>query len=278
VQLEEARGTARRAGRGEGVEWLGRVGLVAQGVIYVLIGVLAAEVAIDGRDSSEQPDKTGALRLVADQPFGTWLLSVLGIGLAAFALWRVAQAVVDREGKGDDASGLATRAGYLAIGLVYAALAVLAFTIVLGGKQSAGGSGGSEQKATAGLLGLPLGRELVFAVAAGFLAAAGWNAYRALGGDLDKHLKTGEMSKAERKTAVAIGAVGYLARAAVFGLIATFLAKAALEFDPKQARSLDGALLELAQQPYGPVLLALVAAGLTAFGLWCVVQARYREL
>jgi len=154
---------------------------------------------------------------------------------------------------------------------------VLAIRIVVQGGGSAG-SGDTEKKAASGLIGLPLGRELVLAAAIGVLAAAGWNAYRALSGTLDKLLKTGEMSETERTTAVAIGAVGYLSRAVVFGLIALFLAKAALEYDPKEARSIDGALLALAEQPYGSVLLSIVAAGLAAFGLWCVVLARYGKV
>jgi len=264
----------RRAGGSEGVEWLGRTGLVAQGTIYALVALLAIQVALGGRDRSHAPDKQGALKLVADQPAGGWLLGALALGFVAYALWRFSQALVDRSNKGRDAKALAKRFGYFCIGAWYAVLAVLAVKVMLG----SGGSGGNEQQTTAGIFGWPLGRELVFGVAAGLFVAACWNVYRALSGKLDKHLRTHEMSDGERTTVVAIGGVGHLARGAVFGLIGVFFARAAIQFDPKEARGLDGALLELTQQPYGRLILGGVAVGLGSFGLWCVAQARYREV
>jgi hypothetical protein len=269
----------RRAGHGEEVEWLGRAGLLAQGAIYALIALLAIEVAVDGRDSSESPDREGALRLVANQRFGTWLLALLGLGFAAYALWRIAQALADREGKGGDAQGLATRAGYLAVGVWYAGLALLvAETLLESGGQAGPGSGGNAKERTAGLLGLPYGRQLVLAVAAGFLGAACWNVYRALSGKLRKRLRGARLSERGRRVAIAIGGAGHVARGVVFALIAWFLAKSAWEFDPDEARSLDGALLELARHDYGPLVLGTVAAGLMAFALWCAVQAFYRDV
>jgi len=271
---ETIRREGRRAGRSEGVEWLGRAGLVAQGIIYALVALLAIQVALWGRDRSHEPDKQGALKLVADQPAGGWLLGALALGFVAYALWRFAQAFVDRSGKGSDAKALGKRFGYFCVGAWYAVLAFLAVKVLLG----SGGSGGNEQQTTAGVFDWPLGRELIFAVAVGFFVAAGWNVYRALSGKLDKHLRTHEMSEGERTTVVAIGGVGHLARGAVFALIGLFFAKAAIQFDSKEARGLDGALLELTQQPYGRLILGGVAAGLAAFGLWCIAQARYREV
>jgi hypothetical protein len=277
MSVDSLRHQGRRAAHGESVEWLGRAGLVAQGAIYALVALLALQVAIDGRDSAQKPDKEGALKLVADQPAGNVLLVLLAIGFAAYALWRFAQSVADRDGKGMDAKGLAKRGGYLCLGLWYGALTVLTIQTLRDGGSSSGG-GQSEQETTAGVFGLPLGRELVFAAAGGFFVAAGWNVYRAFSGKLDKHLRTDEMGETERKTVVAIGAVGHIARGAVFGLIGVFLAKAAIEFDAGEAKGLDGALLELAGEPYGPALLGAVAVGLAAFALWCWAQARYRRV
>jgi Domain of Unknown Function (DUF1206) len=279
VSVDTLRSEGRRAAHGEGVEWLGRVGLVAQGVIYALVGLLALQVAIDGRDAAARPDKEGALQLVAEQPFGKVLLGALALGFAAYALWRFAQAFADREHKGSGAKGLAKRAGYMCLGAWYVALTGLTVATLResGGSGSSGG-GQSEQQTTAGVFELPLGRELVFAAAGGFLIAAGWNVYRALSGKLEKHLRTHELSESARKAVLSIGAVGHIARGVVFGLIGVFLGQAALEYDPQEARGLDGALYELARQPYGPALLAAVAVGLTAYALWCWAQARYRDV
>jgi len=275
--VDSLRHQGRRAAHGEGVGWLGRAGLVAQGAIYALVALLALQVAIDGRDSAQKPDKEGALKLVADQPAGNVLLVLLAIGFAAYALWRFAQAIADRAGKGTDAKALAKRAGYLCLGLWYGALTLLTIQTLRDGGSSSGG-GQSEQQTTAGVFDLPLGRELVYAAAGGFFVAAGWNVYRALSGKLEKHLRTDELGETELKTVLAVGAVGHIARGAVFGLIGIFLAKAAIEFDPKEAKGLDGALLELAGEPYGPAVLAAVAVGLAAFALWCWAQARYRRV
>jgi hypothetical protein len=279
VGVDTLRQKGRRVGRSEQVEWLGRTGLAAQGVIYALVAFLALQVAIDGRDAAARPDKEGALRLVADQPFGRWLLAALACGFAAYALWRLAQAFADREHKGGGAKALAKRVGYLCLGAWYGALTALTISTLRdpGGGSSSGG-GGKEQQTTADVFDLPLGRELVFAAAGGFFVAAGWNVYRALSGKLEDHLRVDELSETARKTVLAVGAVGSIARGAVFGLIGGFLAKAALEFDPQEARGLDGALYELARQPYGPGLLTGVAVGLAAFALWCWAQARYRDV
>jgi hypothetical protein len=274
VSVHALKTKGRRAGHSEEVEWLGRTGLVAQGAIYALLAVLALQVALDGRDSSAEPDKEGALQLVVEQPLGKVLLGLLAAGFAAYALWRLAQAMVDREGAGSGAKGVAKRFGYFCLGVWYGLLTALAVERLFGGA----GSTGNEQEKTAGVFGLPLGRELVLAAGAGFLVAAGWNIYRALGGELDEHLRTHEMGEAERKASLAVGGAGYLARGVVFGIIGLFLAKAALEYDPQEARGLDGALLELTQQPYGSALLAAVAVGLFAYALWSLVQARYRNV
>jgi hypothetical protein len=169
----------RRAGRSDQVEWLGRTGLVAQGAIYFLVAILAVQVALEGRDVSHKPDKEGALKLVADQPAGGWLLGLLALGFAAYALWRLSQAVLDRSGKGDDAKALGKRFGYFCIGAGYGVLTVLAVQTML---DSSSSSGGNEQQTTAGVLDAPLGRELVLAVAGGLLVAAGWNVYRGVSG------------------------------------------------------------------------------------------------
>lgn len=262
----------RRAGKSPWVERLGRLGLVAKGVLYAVIGVLAIQVALGGR--AESPDKGGALRTIAEQPFGKGLLVLLALGLAAYALWRLAQGILDRDSEGEGPKGLVKRAGALGKAGWYGTLCVLTVSTLVGN----GSGGGNEQKTTAGVFDRPGGRYLVYAAGLAFLGAAGFNGWRAVTGKFDKKLKKSEMSKAEEKAATGVGILGHLARFAIFGLIGAFLVRAAWEFDPKKARGLDGALLELAQQPYGGFLLGAVAVGLIAYALYCFVQARYRRI
>jgi len=264
----------RRAGQSPWVERLGRLGLVAKGVLYGVVGILAINVALGGREKS--PDKSGALQAIAEQPFGKGLLLLLALGLAGYALWRLAQGFLDRDNEGEDAKGLAKRGGAVAKAAWYFLLAGLTVDRIV---SSGGGSSGSnEQQTTAGVFDLPLGRYLVYGAGLAFLGAAAFNGYRAVTCKFNKKLKTGEMGEAEEKAATGVGILGHLARLVVFGLIGLFLLRAAWEFDSKEARGLDGALLELSQQSYGGLLLGAVAVGLLCYALYCFVQARYRRI
>ena len=163
----------------------------------------------------------------------------------------------------------------LARGVWYGALAVLTAERIV----SEGSGGGSkEQQTTAGVFDLPLGRYLVYAAGFAFLGVAAFNGYRAVTCKFEKKLKTAEMNDAEEAAATGVGVLGHLARAVVFTLIGVFLLRAAWEFDPKEARGLDGALMELSQQSYGGLLLGAVAVGLLAYALYCFVEARYRRI
>jgi hypothetical protein len=275
TELRHARVAAQRS---EGVDWLGRAGLVAQGVLYGLVAVLAIQVALEGRDTGERPDAKGALQLVAEQPVGPVLLAALGLGLAGYALWRIVEAVVDRDHVGSDWKGLAQRAAFFGLGLLYLGLAGVAFATALDVGRGSGGGGGEAQQATQGVLGWPLGRPLVLAVGVGLVVGAAAGLVYAVSGKHQDKLETGAMSRTERRVGSAVGLVGYAARAVVFAVIGIFVVKAAWQHDPGEARGLDGALLELAQAPLGPVVLGAVALGLLAFAAWCGVEARYRRI
>lgn len=262
----------RRAGQSPWVERLGRIGLVAQGVLYAVVGILAIQVARGSR--KESPDKNGALRTIADQPLGKGLLVLLATGLAGYAVWRLAQAILDRDAEGEGPKGLAKRGAALAKAAWYAVLCALTISVLVGSSSG----GGNEQATTAGIFDRPGGRYLVYAAGIAFVAAAAFNGYRAVTCKFNKTLKTGEMSDAEETAATGVGILGHLARLVVFGLLGVFLLRAAWEFDPKQARGLDGALLEVSQQPYGGLLLGAVAVGLLAYAAYCLVQARYRRI
>lgn len=262
-----------RAGKGPWVERLGRAGLVAKGVLYAVVGVLALKIAFG--TSEQNADREGALRAIAAQPFGRFLLGILALGFAGYAAWRLAQGFLDRDDEGEGAKGLAKRAGAVARAAWYGALCTLTVAKIAG---AGGQESGSEDKATAGVLGLPLGRYLVFAAAAAFVGAALFNAYRAVTCKFRKKLETEKMSDAEETAATGLGILGHLARFVVFGLIGAFLAKAAWEFEAREAVGLDGALQKVAAQAYGAVLLSSVAVGLLAYALYCFVQARYRDI
>jgi Domain of Unknown Function (DUF1206) len=262
----------RQAAHGAWVEGAGRLGLVAKGVSFVVVAILAIQVAVGA--GGKPADRQGALDAVADEPFGWMLILAFAAGFAGYAVWRLAQAFADRDREGDDPVGLAKRVSDLAKGLLYAGFAVLAVMIV-GGSDS---GGSEEDTATSWILDLPLGRWIVGAVGAAVIGAGIWNAYRAVTRRFLDDLKTRKMSKNEERWYTAVGVFGHLARAVVFALVGIFLIRASYQYDPHEALGLDGALAKLAGESAGPFLLGVVAFGLLAYGLFCVVQARYREV
>jgi hypothetical protein len=254
------------------VERAGRLGLLAKGTLYAIVGLLALQIPLG--TGGETTDRQGALRTVAQQPFGEVLLLVLAVGLIGYAVWRFVQAFLDRGDEGTGPKGLAKRVGYLGRGALYLVSAGVAFAIVAG----AGSGGGNEREEAANVMQLPLGRWIVGAVGLGFLAAGGYNVYRSLTGKFRKELREHEMGEKAIPGAIAVGVIGHAARGVVFGLVGIFLVRAAWQYDPDEAIGIDGALRKLAQGPYGELLLGAVATGLLAYAVYCFVQARYREV
>lgn len=262
----------RTAARSEWVERLGRAGLLAKGVLYVTIAVLALQVALGS--GGQTVGQQGALRTLAGQPFGTLLLVLLTIGLAGYAVWRLAQGFLDETAGEDGAKALALRASYFARGVFYAGLAVLTLRLLAG---SGGGAGGDGQ--TAGrLLGLPFGRALVILAGIVAIAVGLYQGYTGLRKKFREDLRTAQMTAAEDRWVTRLGMLGHAARAVVFTLIGVFLLRAAVQFDPNQPVGLDAALGRLAQTSQGPWLLGVVAAGLLAYGVFAFALARYGRI
>jgi formate hydrogenlyase subunit 3/multisubunit Na+/H+ antiporter MnhD subunit len=264
---------ADRAAESPWVERLARLGLVAQGISFGLVGVLAIELALGNGGSAT--DREGALKKIAEGSIGRAIVIALAIGFGAYALWRLAQVFLGHdveERHGSPKWG--KRVSSLGKAAIYAGLCWTAISILTGG----GGGSNREQETTKGVLGWPAGRWVVGAIALAIAGAALWNLYRGVSGRYKKQLKTGEMSATELRWTSRIAVVGLLARAVVFGIVAWFFFKAAAGYDANQARGLDGALRKLAHEPYGEVLLGVVAAGLFAYGVFCLIQARYREV
>ena len=255
------------------IERSARFGLATKGISYLLVAILALKVAVGGGGETE--DRQGALQTVADEPFGWALIALVALGFGCYAIWRFVQGVFDRDDEGDDPKGLAKRAADLGKGILYAALAVAAISILAG--SSAGGSQ-EEGRATAVVLDWPLGRWLVGLAGAAIIGAGILNAYRALSGSFRDELREEAMHGSARPWYIAFGVIGHLARAVVFGMIGFFLLRAAWEYDPDETIGLDEALRKLAGESYGVFLLCAVALGLAAYGLFCLVQARYRDV
>jgi hypothetical protein len=253
-------------------EGLARAGLVARGVVFGVIGVLALELATGsgGKTTNQQ----GALATIAGQPFGRVLLVIVAIGLAGYAFWRLVSAAVGPRDDSDD--GVRDRVPALASGIVYAALCFTAMKILFDGHASSGAS--NPKHATAGVLGWPGGPVLVAIAGLILIGVALYQGYEGVARKFCEEARTEEMGPSVRRAYTALGVFGFLARMVVFLLAGYGVIKAALDYDPHSAIGLDGALQKLAHAAYGPALLGIVAVGLIGFALYCVADARYRRL
>lgn len=249
-----------------------RLGLATHGVLYVVIGLLALEVA--RRGGGEEADGVGAVEAVADRSYGWTLVARLVVGLLALVLWRAVQTL-----RGDpvSGSGLRDRVVYGTKAVAYLSVAAASVRVLAGD-----GAGNGEEEArslTADLLAMPYGRWVV--AGAGFVVAmVGVRNFvrHAMRAEFCSNLDHGRVGEHRLALVRRVGQVGYAARSVVFVLVGTFLVEAALTFDPSQTRGLSGALHELARQPWGRPVLWAVAAGLVFYGLLSLLLARYRRV
>lgn len=268
---------AKGAGDSEWVEWAGRLGHVAKAVSYALIAVLSLQVAFGQR--SRTSDRQGALREMADTSFGTAALWIMALGFLGYAVWELARAALDRDHEGTGGKGAAKRAKSALVAAIYVFSAVIATSLATGsGSSSSSGSGSSEKQETATVLSWPGGPWIVGSVGLAIAAYGVANLWKAKSqgfrDDLDDH----RMSSTARTWAIRSGIAGFAARGVVLGIVGVFLVKAAYDYDPDEAVGIDGALAKLADQTHGTWLLSIVAVGLLAYGVFCLVQARYRRL
>lgn len=256
-------------------ERLARLGYLAKGLVYAVVGVLALQVAFG--QGGKMTDTKGALATLAQQRWGTVLLAVTAVGLMGYALWRVVEAWMDPDGKGTGAKGLFIRAGYVVSAFIHVSLAVAALRIVSG----TGGVGvhgdQSARSWTAKLLSMPFGQVLVAVVGLVVAGIGVWQIRKAWTEKFRRKLRLESLDARHAGWALRISKCGILARGAVFVLMGVFFLLAAVDANPREARGLDGTLQELARQPFGTLLLALAAAGLVAYAVYMAVASRYRR-
>jgi hypothetical protein len=252
------------------LERLARFGYGARGAVYVLVGGLALLAAVGGGRAGDSHD---ALRTVLVGPLGAPLVGLIALGLLAFAVWRVIEAVTDADRRGSSLKGLTVRGAHLVSAVAYFGLAGTAASLSLG---LGFGGGDGVHDGTAWLLAKPLGRWLVALVGLAVAGAAFSYLRRAWRGDTTERLALD--APARRRWAEPTGRFGYAARGVAFLLIGGFLAAAAWHQSSAEAKGLGEAFALLRAQPYGTVMLAVVAAGHAAFGVFGLIQARYRRI
>lgn len=273
--MHHVRNAAREAS--PGVKLLARVGFASRAVLSCTIGVLAALAAFGDRDGKTTGQK-GALRELHDQPFGQALLAVLAIGLFGYALWLFVQAFLDPERPAHPKkSRPLLRAGWFATGAGHVGLGVYAIGLVTGA--ALGNPEDGVKSWTARLLGWDgIGVALVGGFGLVVIGLALWDMYKAVKAKLDANLDLSPLGRAARKVVVDLSRFGLAARGVVFALIGSFLVMAALRTNPREAKGLGDALQTIRGWSFGWVLLAIVAFGFVAYGLYQLLEARYRRI
>lgn len=256
-------------------DWLtkgARFGLMVEGIVYALIGILAIQAAVGsgGRVGGGKE----AVQYLGSQPFGQTLLVLVGIGLFAYAAWRFMMAVVDTENEGTDASGILKRLGFAASGLMNASIGLTALQMALGSPSENGGP----KTWAARIMNEPLGHWLVGLLGVVIIGVGIYQFYTAYTQRFLEGLETASMSQQVRRAVVRMGQAGYAARGVVFPIIGVALVSAALTHDPSEAKGLGEALHTVAASTHGKFLLILVAAGLLAYGAFMVALAKYRRV
>jgi len=278
--LAAAAGGAHRTGhaasvaaRNPWIEGLARYGLIIRGVIYFVPGVLALQLALGTHGAAMT--QTGAIEMIGHQPFGRALLVAVAVGLAGYSLWGVIRVVFDPLHKGHSTLGLARRFGFATSALAYASL----FVATLGYVMHALPHVAKPYDWSTGLLAKPYGAWLVGIIGLCWIAGAGIaEIIRGWRGTFREDLDLGRMAPAERRWAMRLGHFGIVARGVVFTIVGMLLVGAALHANPQHANGMDGALLALARQPFGRLLLAGAGLGLVAFGVFSAMCARWMRM
>ena len=254
------------------LEHLARLGYGARGFVYCVVGALALLAALGQGGSAG--DSKSALRAVLGGPFGVVIVGLIALGLAGFALWRLVEGVTDADRRGRSPKALVVRGAHLISAVIYAGLSLTAARLAFGiGRASAGGDGVRDW--TAWLLDQPLGPWLVGIVGLGIGGAGFGYAAKAWKGHVTERLS---LPAGSERWTCHLGRFGYAARGLVFLMIGGFVLAAAWTQASSEATGLSGAFAALRAQPYGWVLLAIVAAGHFAFGAFGLIQARYRHI
>ena len=251
------------------ITWLARAGLTARGIVYLLLGLLALLVA-SGRHA--QLDQKGALAQVLKEPFGEWVVGLLAAGFGAYSLWRLSEAAFGVTGEGRKAG---PRLKSLARAAIYSFLAYSAVEVLQGSRES---TSKQQHDYAAKAMAHPWGRGAVALIGAIVVVVAVMLVVEGVKQKFMRFFPSGKLSSEVRKAIRLLGRVGTIARGVVFGLTGFLFVLAAKNYDAAKATGLDGALKTLRDRSYGGPLLILAAVGLIVFGIYGLLEARYRQV
>ncbi|MEO7350599.1 MAG: DUF1206 domain-containing protein [Marmoricola sp.] len=254
-------------------DWLDhavRAGLVAYGVVHLLIGLLAIQLALG--DHGGQASAKGALSELAQQPFGRIMVWAVAVGMFLLVVWRVLEAAFGHRNV-EDSDRARKRAASGLKAVIYGALGVTAVRVAVGSGSSGKGSRGM----TARLMDLPAGQWLVVAVGLAIIGYAGNMAWRGWTEKFAEHLDTEGRLGYSGATYLLLGKVGYIAKGSSFAIVGGLFCYAGITHRAKESGGLDSALQKVQEQPFGPYLLIAIGVGIACYGLFCFARARHLD-
>lgn len=272
--------TKREVHQSDTVDRIAGAGLVAFGVVHLIIGWLAVQLALGSSDNGAS--STGAVKQLAEQPFGQVLVWLVAVGMALLVLWRLIEAVLgyrDKEGT----ERWVRRAVSVGRAVVYGAIAATAVDVAMGpssggGAGGGGGGGGtSPDSLSATLLQQPGGQLLVGAVGVGIIAVGVAHFVSAWRESYLKKMDASVRSGSSGQRVRLLARAGFVAKGVALGVVGCLFLYAAATHDAQKSGGLDQALTTVREQPFGPVLLAAIGVGFAAYGVFCFVQARHLD-
>jgi hypothetical protein len=275
-QLHEMRNHVQNAAKqiSPFIERFARFGFAAKGIVYIVIGYLAALAPVGLR--RHPTGVHGALVTLLRQPIGTFLLAVIAFGFATFGIWLILRGIADPEHEGQSWNAISLRIGWVFGGLTHFGLVIAAVHMIFGYATRDDEREAHDWTATA--LSYPLGRWIIAGVGVAILIYGLLQIHHGLLDKLDPRLTLHELSAPARKWIRGICRFGMTARGVVFGLLGVFLMRAAYDFNAHEARGLSGTLRAIASEPHGRAFLAIAAFGLMAYGVYMLVLGRYRRI
>lgn len=269
-EARRAKGTAEEASESKTLETVARFGWAANGLLHLLIGVLALRLALG---ASGEADQAGAVSELSSKPGGALLIWAGMIACAALALWQFSDAAFGYRHL-EDKKKWGKRAKAVGLGIVFAAISSVFGVFAFGGSSD---SSETSQDASSRLLQFPGGSIVLFLIGAGIAAAGIFYIYKGIVQKFLDDLKT--LPPGAQRIGVSwLGTFGYIGKGAALVVLGILFAVAALQHDPEQAKGLDGALKALKEQPFGDAALILIAVGLMCYGLYLGARARYGKM
>jgi amino acid transporter len=265
---QRAGGLGREAHARPWFETAIRAGLVAYGVVHLLVGWLALQLALGDHEGS--PSGTGAMRQLAEQLFGAALLWAVGVGMVVLMLWRLLDAVLGHREE-DGVTGWGKRLVDVIEAAVYGAIGVLAITTATG----SGSPGGGTDSTTKRLMDLPAGQWLVVLVGLVILGVGGNHVRLGWTEDFREEISAAGATGRTGTAYVWLGKAGYAAKGVALGIVGVLFAYAGITHEPQKSGGLDQALRTVLEQPFGRFLLGTIAVGIICFGLFCFARARH---